>query len=165
MPPSHRCSVAARPQASAAMGLQWSQRPRPESRSQSLCFSATNHTGIVILRLLTAQDGDEAPHGVRLPTRGFHDLRECGAFRAPHHGDHLGLLVGAIRLRFAGRLLGCGPSKGASCGILRRTSVDGGIPDAAPSSAAVVVFGCFGPFCRRKLIPWADRPQSAIQYK
>ena len=32
----------------------------------------------------------------------FYDLGQCGALRALHHRDHLGLLVGAVRLR-----LGC----------------------------------------------------------
>src|ERR1700722_1341507 len=55
---------------------------------------------------LAAEDADEASHGVLLPARGFQDLGQRCALSAFHHGDHLGLLVGAVRFRFGGRLLG-----------------------------------------------------------
>ena len=45
---------------------------------------------------LLPQDGDEPANRVRLPTRYFHNLRECGDPCALHRGDQFGfLLVGA----------------------------------------------------------------------
>ena len=59
-----------------------------------------------LLSSLAAQDADEAPHGVRLPARGFHDLGQRHAFGAFYHGDDVGLLVAAIGLWFSRWLLG-----------------------------------------------------------
>jgi hypothetical protein len=47
---------------------------------------------------------DEAAYGVRLPVHGFHDLGQRRALGALHHGDHLRLLVGAVRLLLGGLL-------------------------------------------------------------
>jgi hypothetical protein len=55
---------------------------------------------------LAAQNTDEASYGVALPTRGFHDLVERSTLGPLNHRDYFGLLVGTIRLRFAGCLLG-----------------------------------------------------------
>src|SRR5207302_7957778 len=61
-----------------------------------------------LLPSLAAQDADEAAYGMRLPVRCFHDLRESRAFRALHHCDDLGFLVGAVRLRLGSCFLGAG---------------------------------------------------------
>ena len=62
--------------------------------------------GLDLLPSLAAQDADEAANRVRLPARSFHDFGQCRTFGALHHGDHLGLLVGALRLWLARWLLG-----------------------------------------------------------
>jgi len=62
--------------------------------------------GFDLLTSLAAEDADEAAHGARLPLCGCHDLRQRRALGALHQRDHFGLLVGAVRFRFAGRLLG-----------------------------------------------------------
>src|SRR5450756_1476111 len=48
------------------------------------------------LTCFTAQQGNEAAHGVRLPARCFPDLVERHTLGALHHRDHLRLLVAAL---------------------------------------------------------------------
>jgi hypothetical protein len=56
---------------------------------------------------------------MRLPTRGFYDLGQRRTFGAFHHDDYFGLLVGAVRLRLGGHLLG-------ATGLLRWLGIVGG---------------------------------------
>lgn len=51
--------------------------------------------GFDFLAALAAENADEAPHGVLLPARRFHDFRQRHALSALHHRDHVGLLIGA----------------------------------------------------------------------
>ena len=64
--------------------------------------------GLNLQTFLATQNADKAPHGVRLPLRDGHDLRQRCTFRALHHRDDLGLLVGALCRRFSGGLFGPG---------------------------------------------------------
>jgi hypothetical protein len=59
-----------------------------------------------LLASFAAQDAGKAPHRVGLLAGCLHDLGQRRALGAFHHGDHLSLLVGAVRFRFSGRLLG-----------------------------------------------------------
>ena len=63
--------------------------------------------GFDLLTSLAAQNANKAPHGVRLPARGFHDLGQCCAFGALHQRGYVGFLVAGVRFPFGVLSLGC----------------------------------------------------------
>ena len=62
--------------------------------------------GLDRVAALAAQDAYEASNCVPLPTSRLHNLGERHTLRAPHHRDHLSLLVAALGRLFASRLAG-----------------------------------------------------------